>query len=83
LELDTRKGFYQPLWPDYVPAGAVQGKVITSDLAQHMSFWARMGHPCGDSFEAKPFLAAHPEFNWQSPYLVDMPGHEWALFASK
>ena len=45
-----------------------------------MSFWARMGHPCGEPFLAGPFLQAHPEFNWEREILHDMPTQPWALF---
>jgi hypothetical protein len=67
----------------YSPMGAVQGKVVTSDLAAKMSFWARMGHPSGDPFYAAPFLKAHPEFSWQQPVLGDMPTEPWVLFTAK
>lgn len=66
--------------PAFSPLGAVQGKVITSKLAKEMSFWARMGHPCGEPFFAAPFLKAHPEFGWQKPILGDMPSQPWVLF---
>ena len=49
----------------YNPGGAVQGKVTDSDLAAHMALIAHAGHPCGEDFLAKPFLAAHPEYDWQ------------------
>lgn len=64
----------------FSPMGAVQGKVVTSALAARMSFWARMGHPCGEPFYAAPFLKAHPEFNWMKPVLGDMPTRPWVLF---
>jgi hypothetical protein len=66
----------------YFAAGAVQGKVTDSNLAEKMQFWAIMGHPCGESFIAKTFLEAHPEYNVQKDFLRDMPGHVWTLFES-
>ncbi|HWD40112.1 MAG TPA: C45 family peptidase [Fimbriimonas sp.] len=81
-EIETRKGFIAP-FPDYAPGGSVQGKVTTSDLANHMSFWARLGHPCGEEFLAGPFLAKHPEFRWQLPFLHDMKSHPWVLFSAR
>jgi hypothetical protein len=45
-----------------------------------MKLWAIMGRPCGEPFNAAPFLAAHPEYNWQKEYLRDMPGEKWTLF---
>ena len=67
-------------WPAYYPGGAAQGKVTTAALAGKLSFWARMGHPCGQDFLTKPFFKAHPQYKWQSPFLHDMKGHAWTLF---
>jgi hypothetical protein len=64
-------------------AGAVQGKVVDSKLASKMQFWAIMGHPCGETFNAKSFIDAHPEYSVQKDVLHDMPGNKWALFQTK
>jgi len=64
----------------YFAAGAVQGKATDSNLAAKMQFWAIMGHPCGESFNAKSFLDAHPAYNVQKDFLRDMPGNVWTLF---
>ena len=64
----------------YNPGGAVQGKVTDSDMAAHMELIARAGHPCGGNFYAKPFLAAHPQFDWQAPVLRDMIAGPWTTF---
>lgn len=64
------------------PMGAVQGKVTDSDMAAHMTLIARAGHPCGEDFYAKPFLAAHPKFDWQAPVLRDMMAGPWTEFHS-
>jgi Phospholipase B len=67
-------------WGAYYPGGAVQGKATDSAMTEKMQFVARMGHPCGDNFTAKPFLAAHPEFAWQARYLRDMNAGPWTFF---
>jgi hypothetical protein len=67
-------------WPAFTPAGAVQGKATDGTLAAEMKLWAIIGHPCGEPFIAKEFLAAHPEFNYQQEFLRDMPGQKWTLF---
>ncbi len=74
----------EPAWdsPPYSPSGAVTGKVMDASMAEHMSFTARAGHPCGEDFIAAPFLAAHPEFNWQAPVLHDMKAGPWSTFAT-
>jgi hypothetical protein len=69
--------------PAYYPMGAVQGKVTTAELAQHMQLWAHMGHPCGEDFIGAKFYKAHPEYGWQAKYLTNMPAYPWTLFAAK
>jgi Phospholipase B len=66
----------------YDPMGAVQGKVTDSAMAAHMELIARAGHPCGANFYAKPFLAQHPEYDWQAPELRDMIAGPWTEFQS-
>ncbi|HEV2462736.1 MAG TPA: C45 family peptidase [Acidobacteriaceae bacterium] len=69
-------------WGPYFPGGAVQGKATDSDMAAHMSMVARAGHPCGENFYAKPFLAAHPEYDWEASILKNMPSGPWTTFTS-
>jgi hypothetical protein len=67
-------------WAPFYPGGAVQAKAADATMAKEMRLVARMGHPCGADFLAKPFLAAHPEYNWQAPYLRDMDAGPWTEF---
>jgi hypothetical protein len=67
-------------WGPNYPGGAVQGKAADSTMAKQMRLVARMGHPCGEDFIAKPFLAAHPDYAWQEPYLRDMKAGPWTEF---
>ncbi|HKV24722.1 MAG TPA: C45 family peptidase [Candidatus Acidoferrum sp.] len=69
-------------WGPYFPGGAVQGKATDSTMTKEMRFMARAGHPCGENFLAKPFLAAHPEYAWQAPYLHDMKAGPWTEFSA-
>jgi hypothetical protein len=69
-------------WPAYYPGGAVQGKATDSEMAAKMSFVGRAGHPCGEDFFAKPFLAAHPEYKWMTPILRDMKSGPWTVFTA-
>lgn len=56
------------------PSGAYDGKVTCSGLVlNEMGMWGRWGHPCGTPFIASVFLALHPEYEWQLPYLHDIP----------
>jgi len=68
--------------PPFVPAGAVTGKVMDSEMAAKLSFIGRAGHPCGEDFLAGPFLSAHPEFEWQRPILHDMKAGPWTTFTA-
>jgi hypothetical protein len=69
-------------WGANFPGGAVQGKATDSTMTKEMRRVARMGHPCGEDFLAKPFLAAHPDYAWQEPYLRDMKAGPWSFFQS-
>ena len=74
----------EPAWdsPPFSPSGSVTGKVMDATMAEHMSFTGRAGHPCGEDFLAAPFLAAHPEFNWQASILHDMKAGPWSTFST-
>ena len=80
--VDAAKDGMSDNWGPYYPAGAVQGKITDSDLAAKMTLIAHAGHPCGEDFLAKPFLAEHPEFAWQTPILRDMKAGPWTKFSS-
>jgi Phospholipase B len=64
----------------YNPSGAVEGKVMDSDMAAKMTFIARIGHPCGSDFKAQAFLDAHPKYDWQAPALIDMDAGPWSQY---
>jgi len=66
--------------PPFDPWGAVEGKVMDSQMAQKMDFIARIGHPCGTTFDAAKFLADHPEYSWESPVLRDMIAGPWTEY---
>lgn len=66
----------------YNDSGAVQSKAIDSDMAAAMSFTAASGHPCGISFHAAPYLAAHPQFDWEKAKLRDMDSYPWTTFTA-
>jgi len=67
--------------PSYYPSGAYDGKVTSSSLAYPcLGMWGRWGHPCGTAFIVADFLAAHSEYEWQLPYLHDLPRNDWTLF---
>jgi len=69
-------------WAPYFPGGAVQAKATDSAMTKEMRLVARAGHPCGEDFLAKPFLAAHPEYAWQESFLRDMKAGPWTEFRS-
>jgi hypothetical protein len=69
-------------WGPFQPGGAVQGKVTDSRMAAAMSFIARRGHPCGENFLVRPFLKAHPQYDWEAPYLRNMIAGPWTKFSA-
>jgi hypothetical protein len=77
------KGTPEFSWAPFSPAGSVQGKVTSTALVKEMKMWAHMGHPCGRDFVAAEFLAKHPEYGWQAPYLKDLKAWPWTLFEAK
>ncbi len=81
--VDTvKRGVPEWEWAPYYPGGAVTGKVADSEMAAHLSFIGRAGHPCGEDFIAAPFLAAHPEYIYLKPILKDMKAGPWTQFAA-
>ena len=64
----------------FEPMGAVDGKVMDSDLAKELSFWARWGSPSGMAFDAKKFLSEHIQWSHLEGYLKDRPSQPWILF---
>jgi len=77
---NSARGVAQWAWGPYYPGGAVQGKATDSSMTKDMRLVARMGHPCGEDFHAKEFLAAHPDYAWQDLYLRDMKAGPWTTF---
>ncbi|MBV9082442.1 MAG: peptidase C45 [Acidobacteriaceae bacterium] len=70
-------------WADpYGPAGVAEAKVTNSAMAEKMSFFAGMGHPCGVEFKAAPFIKAHKEYAWQRRLLRDIDAHPWVVMTS-
>lgn len=78
----SARGVKEWEWGPFYPGGAVQGKATDAAMTKEMRLVARMGHPCGGDFLAKPFLAAHPEYTWQEPHLRDMKAGPWTEFRS-
>ena len=67
----------------YWPAGSVDGKVTTADLAKKMSMWGIFGRADGVPFDAPAFLKKNPQWNWQQGYLVSRPHQPWTMFPGK
>ncbi|MGB2910839.1 MAG: hypothetical protein WBB55_09685, partial [Anaerolineales bacterium] len=83
----TVEGHYEldpfEYWPErlpFAPQGAVDGKVIDSDLASQLSFWARWGNSSGMPFDAEKYLAEHIQWDYLDGYLKDRPTQPWTQF---
>jgi hypothetical protein len=68
-------------WKNFYPGGTVNAKVADSQMAERMSLWGSVGHPCGGNFKLEPFLKAHPEYAWQREIAGDMPSGAWTQFS--
>lgn len=80
-ELDAREYMSQPGRPiPFEPRGTVDGKVMDSDLARDLSFWARWGNSSGMAFDADKFLSQHIQWSHLKGYLKDRPSQPWTLF---
>lgn len=71
---------YWPARLPFMPAGAVDGKVMDSNLAEQMSFWGRWGSSSGMAFDAQEYLADHIQWNYLQDYLNDRPTQPWTQF---
>jgi hypothetical protein len=71
---------YYALRLPFQPMGAVDGKVIDSDLARELSFCARFGNSSGMSFDAEKFLTEHIQYSYLGGYLKDRPSQPWTIF---
>ena len=67
-------------WEPYNAFGAIDGKVVDSELAKHMAFIARWGSACGTAFDAKKYLLDHPQYDWEEGILRDRPSEPWTVF---
>lgn len=80
-ELDSREYMSQPGRPiPFQPRGTVDGKVIDSDIAKTLSFWARWGNSSGIPFDAKKFLEEQIQWSHLEGHLKDRPSQPWTLF---
>ena len=70
----------KPWQNEYGPAGAVQNKAADAKMATEMRLMAAMGPQAGPSFKANEHIQAHPEFDWQSGTLKDLPAQPWTEF---
>src|SRR4029077_17905783 len=59
----------------------VNAKVADSQMAERMSLWGSVGHPCGGDFKLEAFLKSHPEYAWQREIAGDMPSGAWTQFS--
>jgi len=67
----------------YLPSGAIDGKVVDSDMAENWQFWAKWGSSCDIAFDAEEFLQRHTQYDWLEGYLVDLPAQPWTIFPVK
>lgn len=64
------------------PSGTVDAKVVDTRMAKEMTFAARWGSACGTPFDARLFLAQHPQFDWMDGLLRSRGEHGWTVFTA-
>jgi hypothetical protein len=57
--------------------GCTDGKIINTDMAKEMSFYARFGSACGRAFSVKRHIKKHPKYKSWEPYLYDFKKYGW------
>ena len=65
------------------PVGAVDGKVVDSDMVKDWQFFAKWGSSCDISLNAEQFLEKHPQYDWLNDFLKDLPSQPWTVFPPK
>ena len=81
-ELDDRAFMSQADRPKpFAPRGALDGKVISSDLAREMKFMGIWGSSCGTPFYKDVFCERNMQWEMLKPYLHDRPSQSWTTFA--
>ena len=81
-ELDDRAFMSQADRPKpFAPRGAVDGKVISSDLAREMKFMGIWGSSCGTPFHKDAFCERNMQWEMLKPLLHDRPSQAWTTFA--
>jgi len=63
--------------PPFYPWGALDAKVLDSEMARSMHFEGRWGRACGEAFHSAEFVDRHPQYDWLGDYLVDRPAQDW------
>ena len=71
-----------PTSAPFDPSGTVDGKVVDTRMAKEMKFAARWGSACGTAFDAKLFLAQHPQFDWMEGLLLSRGENPWTVFTA-
>jgi len=81
-ELDDRAFMSQADRPKpFAPRGALDGKVISSDLAREMKFMGIWGSSCGTPFYKDAFCERNMQWEMLKPHLHDRPSQPWTTFA--
>lgn len=63
--------------------GAVNTKVVSSDMARSMTIWARRGFTDGTAMTAAHLCAQEQGMKRLLPYLKDIDSYPWELFTAK
>jgi hypothetical protein len=62
----------------YYMRGCTDGKIINTDMAKNMCFYARFGSACGRAFSVKKHVKKHPKYKSWEPYVDDFKKYRWS-----
>jgi hypothetical protein len=59
------------------PFGAIDGKIVDTNMAKKMTFLGRFGNSCGTDFNIRKYIQKYPKYKVWEKYLKNMPSQPW------
>jgi len=80
-DLDSREYMSDPSRPlPFQLRGAIDGNLITADMAKNMSFCLKYGSSCKISFSNEKYFKEHIEWIQYKDYVFSRPYEPWTIF---
>lgn len=59
------------------PSGAIDGKIVDTNMAKKMTFIGRFGNSCGTDFNIRKYIEKYPKNKVWTKYIKNMPYQSW------